>query len=106
MFIFMSNPVCNALGIKYPVIQGAMAWVSTSPLVAAVSNAGGLGVLGVGFAPLPFVRDQIAIITRYKTTAGASNRRTRREKIYSADAARRLRDLSSSARSSGLHGMN
>lgn len=54
------NRVCEILGIEKPVIQGPMAWISTAPLVAAVSNAGGLGVLGVGFAPEPFIRDQIA----------------------------------------------
>ena len=36
-----------------------MAWASTAPLVGAVSNAGGLGVLGVGFAPPDFIREQI-----------------------------------------------
>lgn len=54
------NRVCEILGIEKPVIQGPMAWISTAPLVAAVSNAGGLGVLGVGFAPEPFIRMQIA----------------------------------------------
>ena len=53
------NRVCEALGIEKPVIQGPMAWISTAPLVAAVSNAGGLGVLGVGFAPEEFIRMQI-----------------------------------------------
>ena len=47
----MSNRVCDALGIQYPIIQGAMAWNSMPQLVAAVSNAGGLGVLGSG--PMP-----------------------------------------------------
>ena len=47
----MANRVCEALGIKYPVIQGPMAWTSLPPLVAAVSNAGGLGVLGSGAMP-------------------------------------------------------
>ncbi len=55
----MSNRVCEILSIEKPIIQGPMAWISTAPLVAAVSNAGGLGVLGVGFAPLGFVRSQI-----------------------------------------------
>lgn len=55
----MRNKVCEVLNIEKPVIQGPMAWVSTAPLVSAVSNAGGLGVLGVGFAPLQFVREQI-----------------------------------------------
>ena len=54
------NRVCEIRGIKTPVIQGPMAWISTAPLVAAVSNAGGLGVLGVGFAPEGFIREQIA----------------------------------------------
>ena len=55
----MSNRVCSLLNIEKPIIQGPMAWISTAPLVAAVSNAGGLGVLGVGFAPLEFVQSQI-----------------------------------------------
>ena len=54
------NRVCEILGITKPIIQGPMAWISTAPLVAAVSNAGGLGILGVGFAPEGFVREQIA----------------------------------------------
>lgn len=55
----MSNRVCDILGIQYPVIQGPMAWASTAPLVAAVSNGGGLGVLGVGFAPADFIEAQV-----------------------------------------------
>ncbi|SFB26832.1 enoyl-[acyl-carrier protein] reductase II [Acetitomaculum ruminis DSM 5522] len=39
------NPVCNLLGIKYPVIQGGMAWVADAYLAAAVSNSGGLGII-------------------------------------------------------------
>ena len=54
------NRVCETLGIEKPVIQGPMAWVSTAPLVAAASNAGALGVLGVGFADEAFIRMQIA----------------------------------------------
>lgn len=54
-----SNRVCERLGIEKPIIQGAMAWASTAPLVAAVSEAGGLGVLGVGFAPVEFIEAQI-----------------------------------------------
>lgn len=40
--------ICELLGIKYPIIQGAMAWISTPELVAAVSNAGGMGVMATG----------------------------------------------------------
>ena len=40
------NRICELLGIKYPIIQAPMNWVSGADLVAAVSNAGGLGTLG------------------------------------------------------------
>lgn len=40
------NRVTEILGIKYPIIQGAMSWITNAELVAAVSNAGGLGILG------------------------------------------------------------
>lgn len=43
-----NNPVCKLLGIKYPIIQGGMAWISGGGLVGAVSAAGGLGVIGSG----------------------------------------------------------
>lgn len=55
----MYNEICKILGIEYPIIQGAMAWTSTASLVAAVSNAGGLGVLGVGFAPKEIIQQEI-----------------------------------------------
>ena len=42
----LKTRVCEIFGIEYPVLQGAMAWVSFAPLVAAVSNAGGLGIIG------------------------------------------------------------
>lgn len=53
------NRVCKILGIEKPIIQGPMAWISTAPLVAAASNAGGMGVLGVAFAPEGFIRGQV-----------------------------------------------
>lgn len=55
----MSNRVCDVLGIEKPVIQGPMAWSAFAPLVAAVSNAGGFGVLGIASAPPELVREQI-----------------------------------------------
>jgi len=45
----MKTRLTELLGIEYPIIQGAMSWVSFPPLVAAVSNAGGLGILGAAF---------------------------------------------------------
>lgn len=44
----MYTDICEMLGIKYPIFQGAMAWISDAELVSAVSNAGGLGVLATG----------------------------------------------------------
>lgn len=55
----LRTPLCDLLGIKHPIIQGGMAWVATAELVSAVSEAGGLGVLGAGNAPPDYVRDQI-----------------------------------------------
>lgn len=55
----MKTRVTEILGIEYPVIQGGMAWVAEYHLAAAVSNAGGLGIIGAGGAPAEFVRDQI-----------------------------------------------
>ncbi len=56
----MKSELCNLLGIRYPIIQGGMAWVSTAKLAAAVSNAGGLGIIAAGNAPKDAVREQIA----------------------------------------------
>lgn len=58
--------LCELLNIDYPVFQGGMAWVGTNELVSAVSNAGGLGIIGSGEAPPDWVRDQIRL-TREKT---------------------------------------
>lgn len=51
--------ICEILGIKYPILQGGMAWVATAELAAAVSNAGGLGIIGAGNAPGDFIRNEI-----------------------------------------------
>lgn len=50
---------CDIIGIKYPIIQGGMAWVADSSLAAAVSNAGGLGIIAAANAPVDYVRDEI-----------------------------------------------
>ena len=52
-------PLCKLLGIKYPIILGGMASLGTAELVSAVSNAGGLGVIGSGNAPSDWLREQI-----------------------------------------------
>ncbi len=55
----MKTRLCELLGIEYPVIQGGMAWVATAELAAAVSNAGGLGIIAAGGAPADIVRSAI-----------------------------------------------
>lgn len=55
----MNTRITDLLGIEYPIIQGGMAWVAEYNLAAAVSNAGGLGIIGAGGAPAEFVKEQI-----------------------------------------------
>ena len=55
----MKTRITELLNIEYPIIQGGMAWVAEHNLAAAVSNAGGLGLIGAGGAPAEFVREQI-----------------------------------------------
>lgn len=51
--------LCELVGIEHPIVQGGMAWVATAELAAAVSEAGGLGILGGGNAPPDYVREQV-----------------------------------------------
>lgn len=51
--------ITELLGIKYPIFQGGMAWIAEAELAAAVSNAGGLGIIAGGSAPIDYLRDQI-----------------------------------------------
>ncbi len=55
----MRTRITELLGIEYPIIQGGMAWVAEYHLAAAVSNAGGLGLIGTASAPAEWVREQI-----------------------------------------------
>lgn len=55
----MTKMISELLGIRYPIIQGGMAWVATWELASAVSNAGGLGIIGVGGADVAWVAEQI-----------------------------------------------
>lgn len=51
--------LCEILNIQYPIIQGGMAWVATAELAAAVSEAGGLGIIAAGNAPAEVVEKEI-----------------------------------------------
>lgn len=55
----IKSPLSELVGIKYPVFQGGMAWIADAKLAAAVSNAGGLGIIAAGNAPAEYVREQI-----------------------------------------------
>ena len=55
----MKTRVTELLGIEKPIIQGGMAWVAESHLAAAVSNAGGFGLIGAANAPADVVRNYI-----------------------------------------------
>lgn len=55
----MAKYITEVLGIKYPIIQGGMAWVSDAKLAAAVSNAGGAGIISCGGRTTEYVREEI-----------------------------------------------
>ncbi len=55
----MKTKITELLDIKYPIFQGGMAWVADGDLAGAVSNAGGLGIIGGGNAPKEVVKANI-----------------------------------------------
>ena len=58
----MKTAITELLNIEAPVIQGGMAWVAENCLAAAVSEAGGLGIIGAASAPAEWVREQIRLV--------------------------------------------
>ena len=63
----LKTPICDLFDIQYPIIQGGMAHIGTAELVSAVSNAGGLGIIGSGFYEPDWVKHQIQL-TRQQTS--------------------------------------
>jgi len=57
--MFEENVICKMLNIKYPIFQGGMAWLGTAELAAAVSEAGGLGIIGAGHMPPDILKAEI-----------------------------------------------
>ena len=55
----MRTKITELLQIEYPIFQGGMAWVAEHKLAAAVSNAGGLGIIGAASAPPEVIREEI-----------------------------------------------
>lgn len=57
----IKSPLCELLGIEYPIFQGGMAWISDGKLAGAVSEAGGLGIISAMNADADYLREQIKI---------------------------------------------
>ncbi len=57
----LTTRLTEILGVEHPIIQGGMAWTATAELAAAVSNAGGLGIIGAGHMPTAMLREQIRL---------------------------------------------
>lgn len=60
----MQTRVTELLGIEFPIVQGAMAWIANSSLAGAVSEAGGLGIIASGAAPLSWIEEQVRLARR------------------------------------------
>lgn len=54
-----NNKICKLLGIKYPIFQGAMAWIANGNLAGHVSKDGGLGIIAGGGMPVDILREEI-----------------------------------------------
>lgn len=59
----MRTAITELLGIQYPIFQGAMAWVADADLASAVSNAGGLGIIGTGYDTAEMVKEKVEIMS-------------------------------------------
>lgn len=55
----IKTPLCELLGIEYPIFQGGMAWISDGKLAAAVSNGGGLGIISAMNQSAEYLKEQI-----------------------------------------------
>ncbi len=62
--MFSSNRVTKLLNVKYPIVQGAMAWVADADLAAAVSNGGGLGIIAAGNMPAEMLEQELLKVRR------------------------------------------
>ena len=57
----IKTPLCDLLGIEYPIFQGGMAWISDGKLAAAVSNGGGLGIISAMNADAGHLKQEIDV---------------------------------------------
>ena len=96
----MSNVICEALGIRYPIILGGLSRIGRAPLVAAVSSAGGLGLLGAGSWTGEEFREQIRETRRLTDSVFGANipdHASHAEELVETAIAERLRVVSTSA---------
>lgn len=68
-----NKDICKLLNIQYPIFQGAMAWVADASLASAVSNAGGLGIIGTGHDNADVVKEKIKQMQQKTTKPFAVN---------------------------------
>ena len=73
----LKSKICDLLGIEYPVLQGGMAWVADAALAAAVSNAGGLGIVAAMNRNGEQLREEIAKVRALTDKPFAENFRLR-----------------------------
>ena len=71
----MKTRITELLGCKYPLIQGGMAWVAEHTLAAAVSNAGGIGLIAGGSAPIDRYTAHFAGLTNASRACSVATRR-------------------------------
>lgn len=64
--MYLRTPLCKLLGIEYPLLQGGMAWIAGGRLAAAVSKAGGMGIIGGASGDVDWIKRQIDIV-RFET---------------------------------------
>ncbi len=96
----MSNVICEALGIRYPIILGGLSRIGRAPLVAAVSSVGGLGLLGAGSWTGEEFREQIRETRRLTDSVFGANipgHAGHAEELVETAIAERLRVVSTSA---------
>lgn len=65
--MFENNRICKLLNLKYPLLQGGMAWIAGGRLAAAVSEAGGLGIIGAGGADVNWLHQEIQVVKALTT---------------------------------------
>ena len=65
----MKTKITELFGCKYPIFQGGMAWIAESTLASAVTNAGGVGIIAGGSAPIDYLREQFASARKKSATS-------------------------------------